>query len=193
MLFKSITIGKLLQSPSLTIQETHSVRCLTHISHRYFAPGRSLVISSPATYRDVQQELIAEIHRTAIWPVVITVDGNISIPEKRNFIDRDGGYIILIPDVNFTNFRTEMNRLAKEPFRYRRLWNSEARFVVAGANEFSMAQQTDIFELLSKFRIYNCIFVSLGHDVIHKFYEVPIKINDEEKVKALVVYTWFPY
>ena len=82
MLFNYITIGKLLQSPSLTLQVTHSVRCLTHISCRNFAPGRSVVISSPATYRDVQQELIAEIHRTATWPVVFAVDGNITIPEK---------------------------------------------------------------------------------------------------------------
>ena len=73
------------------------------------------------------------------------------------------------------------------------MWNSEARFVVAGANEISMALQTDIFELLSKFRIYNCIVVSLGYDVIHKLYEIPIKINDVEKVKTFVVYTWFPY
>ena len=48
------------------------------------------MISSPATYRDVQQELIAEIHRTSIWPIVVNVDGNISIPEKSDFIDRDG-------------------------------------------------------------------------------------------------------
>jgi len=58
------------------------------------------VISSPATYRDVQQELIAEIHRTAIWPAVVNVDGNISIPEKSDFVDRNGSYIILIPDEN---------------------------------------------------------------------------------------------
>jgi len=58
------------------------------------------VISSPAIYRDVQQELIAEIHRTSIWPVDVTVDGNISIPEKSDFIDRDGSYIILIADGN---------------------------------------------------------------------------------------------
>jgi hypothetical protein len=59
---------------ALTVQEIHMLRCLTYISHRYFAPGRSLVISSPSNYRDVQQELIAEIHRTAIWPVVVCVD-----------------------------------------------------------------------------------------------------------------------
>jgi len=66
-------------APSLTLQETHLVRCLTHISHRYFAPGRSVVISSPATYRDVQQEQIGEIHRTSMWTDVVTFDGNISI------------------------------------------------------------------------------------------------------------------
>jgi len=30
----------------------------------------------------VQQELIAEIHRTSIWPVVVTVDGNIALRMK---------------------------------------------------------------------------------------------------------------
>jgi hypothetical protein len=81
MLFSAITKGKLLPTQSHTLQETHLLRCLKHISHRYFAPGRSVVISSPATYRDDQQELIAEIHRTAIWPVVVVaVDGNITIP-----------------------------------------------------------------------------------------------------------------
>ena len=44
---------------SLSLQEVHLVRCLTHIRHRYFEPGRYLVILSPATYRDVQQQLIA--------------------------------------------------------------------------------------------------------------------------------------
>ena len=100
MLSSNITNGKMLPTTSLTLQEIHLVRCLSYISDRYFAPGRSLVISSPATYRDVQQELIAEIHRTAIWPAVVNVDGNISIPEKSDFVDRNGSYIILIPDEN---------------------------------------------------------------------------------------------
>jgi hypothetical protein len=74
------------------------VRCLTYISHRCFPPGRSLVISSPSNNRDVQQELIAETDRTAVWPVIVTVDGNISKPNKTDFIDRDSSYIILVQD-----------------------------------------------------------------------------------------------
>jgi len=49
----------------------------------------------------VQQELIAGIHRTALWPVVVTVDGNISILNNTDFIDGDRSYIILISDENF--------------------------------------------------------------------------------------------
>jgi len=56
----------------------------------------------------VQQELIAEIHRASIWPVVVTVDGNINIPEKSDFTDRDGSYIILIPDGNIKILRTKL-------------------------------------------------------------------------------------
>ena len=193
MFSNAITNGKLLPTPSLTLKETHLVRCLTHISHRHFAPGRSVVISSPATYRDIQQELIAEIHGTSIWPVVVAVDGNISIPEKTNFIDRDGSYIILIPDGNIINFMTEINGLAEESFGYTKLWNSEARFVVAGANKFSVSQQIDIFDHFSKFRIYNCIVVSLDRDEIHKLYKRPIRVNDVDIGITLVVYTWFPY
>jgi len=122
---------------ALTLEEFQLVRCLTHISHRYLRRGRTLVISSPSTYRDVQLELMAEIHRTAIWPAVVTVDGNINKPNETNFIDRDASYIIWIPDGNINRFRAEFIGLAKGRSKFRRIWDSEARFVVAGANEYS--------------------------------------------------------
>jgi hypothetical protein len=113
MLFSVNTKEELLPSTYLTLQEIQLVSCLTYIRHRYFTPGRSLVISSPAIYRDVQQELIAEIHRTSIWPVVVTVDGNISKYYKTDFIHGDGSYIILIPDGNIKSFQVEFNGLAE--------------------------------------------------------------------------------
>ena len=172
-----ITKGELPPSSSLSLQEIHLVRCLTHISHRYFSPGRSVVISSPSTYRDVQQELIAEIHWTAIWSVVVTVDGNISKHTKTGFIDRDGSYIILIPDGNLNNFKAEINGLAGgQNLSFTRFWNSEARFFVAGTNEFSMSQQSDIFDFFSKFRIYNCSIVSQEHYIKDKEYSKSWKI-----------------
>jgi hypothetical protein len=61
----------------------------------------------------VQQELIAEIHRTSIWPVLVTIDGNISIPEESDFIDLDVNYIILIPDANINILKTEINGKVK--------------------------------------------------------------------------------
>ena len=170
------------------------MRCLTYISNRYFAPGRSLVISSPAEYKDLQKEIIAEIHQTSVWPVVVTVDGNITIPVKSDFLDRDGSYIILIPDGNIESFHAEMIGLYLDrKNKFTRLWNSEARFVVAGANEFSMSQQTDIFNYLSQLRIYNCIIVSRGHYVIDKNYSRPINVYDVDTDMKLAVYTWFPY
>ena len=128
LLISEITKGELPPSSSLSLQEIHLVRCLAHISHRYFAPGRSVVISSPSADRDVQQELIAEIHRTAIWPVVVTVDGNISEITKTDFIDRGGSYIILIPDGNLKSFKAEIRGLAGgQNLSFTRFWNSEAR------------------------------------------------------------------
>jgi hypothetical protein len=141
----------------------------------------------------VQQELIAEIHQTSIWPVVVNADGNISKPDETDFIDRDGSYIILLPDGNFKKFDAEINGIGEDGTLFTRLWNSEARFVVAGANEFSMSQQTDIFDSFSKIRIYNCIIVSMEHYDIHKKYISWIKVNAADTEMILGAYTWFPY
>ena len=194
LLCSAITNGALLPSKSLSLEETQLIRCLTYISHRYFATERSLVISSPSAYRDVQQELIAEIHRTSIWPVVVSVDGNISKPNKTGFIDIDGSYIILIPDGNIERFVAEFNGRALDvKFKFKSLWNSEARFVVAAANQFSMSQQTKIFNFFSKFGIYNCIIVSQDYYVVDKEHSRPINVTDVDTGMKLGLYTWFPY
>ena len=194
LLFSAITNGGLLPSTSLTLKEINLVRCLTHISHRHFAPNRTLVISSPATYRDMQQELIAEIRRTAIWPVVVTVDGNISKSNNTDFIDRDGSYIILIPDGNIESLILEISGLVLDgENRFTKFFNSEARFVVAGANEYTLSQQTHIFDFFSYYRIYNCIIVSQVHDEIGKVYSRPTNVNEVGKGTKFGVYTWFPY
>jgi hypothetical protein len=151
------------------------------------------VISSPSTYQHVQQELIAEIYQTHIWPVVVAVGGNISKHENIDFIDRDGNYIILIPDGQYESLATEIYELVLGQGKYKRIWNSESRFVVAGANEISMSQQVDIFAFLSGFRIYNCIIVSPEHYVIDKENSRPINENVAETGMKLGVYTWFPY
>jgi len=39
---------------------------------------------------------------------------------------------------------------------------------VAGENEFAMSQQKEIFDYLSKLRIYNCIIVNREHYDIDK-------------------------
>jgi len=122
LLFSSITKGELLPSKTLSLQETHLVRCLTYISQRYFSLERTLVISSPAAYRDIQQELIAEIQRTSLWPVLVNVDGNISKPDETDFIDRDGSYIILLPDGNFRRFVAEINGMAENGTIFKGLW-----------------------------------------------------------------------
>jgi hypothetical protein len=117
----------------------------------------------------VLQELIVEIQRTAIWPVVVTVDGNISKTSKTDFIDRDGSYIILIQDGNLERFKAAILGLSVDGNdEFRILWNSENRIVVAGANKFTKSQQTDIFDSLSYLRIYNRIIVSQEHSVTDK-------------------------
>jgi hypothetical protein len=142
----------------------------------------------------VQQELIEDFHRNSIWPAVVSVDGNISKHNKTDYIVRDGSYIILIPDGDFKSFQAEMNGLVQEgENKFRRLWNSESRFVVAGASKFSTLQQTAIFDYFSKLRIYNCIIVSQEHDALDNQNSKLTIINDVDAVMKLSVYTWFPY
>jgi hypothetical protein len=189
LLLSAIANGELLPSKSLSLQEIHLVRCLTYVSHKYFAPGRSLLISAPTTYRDVQQELIAEVQRNSIWPVVVTVDGSISKANKTDLINRDGSYIVLIPNGDINHLKAEINGIAFGRAQHTKIWNSEARFVVAGANEFSMPHKVDILHFFSKLRIYNCMIVSQEHNVIDKEYSRPIKFNDVDTGMNLAVYT----
>jgi len=145
-------------------------------------------------YRDVQQELIAEMQRTNLWPVVVAVDGKMSKANETDFIDRDGIYIVLIPDGNLNYFHAEMLGLYLERIKkFRIIWNSEARFVVAGANEISTSQQKDIFDYFSRFRIYNCIIVSQERYVLDKDFSGPINGYSIYTSMKLGVYTWFPY
>ena len=64
---------------------------------------------------------------------------------------------------------------------------------MAGANEFSVSQKKDIFDVFSKLRIYNCIIVSQEHSVIDKEYSRSKNVNDVHTGMKLGVYTWFPY
>ena len=69
---------------------------------------------------------------------------------------------------------------------------------MAGANEYTLSQQKQLFDYLSMFRIYNCIIVSQEHDVIDK-----VKLDNEHRTPRIVngvdtsmkfgVYTCFPY
>ena len=89
--------------------------------------------------------------------------------------------------------QADINNSTFEITKFTRLWNSETSFVVAGAKEFLMSQQTDIFNYLSKFRIYNCIIINKENDVINKESSRPVNINDVGMGMKLGVYTWFPY
>jgi hypothetical protein len=99
-----------------------------------------------------------------------------------------------MPDGNIKSLKAEIIGLALgRGNTFTRFWNSEARFVVAGANEFSLLQKRDILDYFSIFRIYNCIIVSPGHDVKKKEYSRLINVNEVDTGMKLGVYTWFPY
>jgi hypothetical protein len=141
----------------------------------------------------VQQELIAEVQGTAVWSVVVTVDGNIRKQDETDFTDKYGSYIILIPDGNVNSFLADIKGLFVRQGKLTRVWNYDARYVVAGTNKFSILQKKLIFHAFSKLRIYNCIIVSLEHDVISREYSRQETLNEVDTGMKLGVYTWFPY
>ena len=91
-------------------------------------------------------------------------------------------------------FKAEFIGLAVgQKHSFTRFWNSESRFVVAGANVFTKSQQTDIIDYFSKFKIYNSIIISQDHYVIGKKYSSPLKSNGVDTGMKFRMYTWFPY
>jgi len=101
--------------------------------------------------------------------------------------------VILKSDWNKKSLNNERKGLSLVRNEYKRFWNSEARFVVAGANEFSMPQLKYIFHYFSKLRIYNCVIVSPEQCVIDKEYGSQINANNVDNVLNFEDYTWFPY
>jgi hypothetical protein len=102
-------------------------------------------------------------------------------------------YIILIPDGNSESLFAEINGLFIGRNGLKRFWNFDSRFVVAGANKFSMSLQKNIFHILSLFRIYNCIIVSPEHAVTDTEYSRPETFNELDTGMKLALYSWFPY
>jgi hypothetical protein len=107
-----------------------------------------VVISSLSTYQDVQQELTAKIQGPSIWAVVVTGYGDIDRNDETGFIDKDGSYIFLIPDGGVRNFAIVFSFLLKDrEIGFKNVWNYEARFVMATANEILMTQKWQILFL----------------------------------------------
>jgi MinD superfamily P-loop ATPase len=73
-----------------------------------------------------------------------------------------------------------------------RFWNSESRFVVTGAKEFSISTQKDILDFFSRLGIYNCIIVNQEKYEIDKEYSRQVKVNNVDTGLKLEVCTWFP-
>jgi translation initiation factor IF-1 len=114
--------------------------------------------------------------------------------DEKVFIDRDGSYIILTQNENIWNLLNEFHSLKKNrETKYRISWNFEARFVVAGANEFSMEQMQLISIFFRSVRMYNFVIVSQEHYEINNELSSTINFNDVDTGMKLGAYTWFPY
>jgi hypothetical protein len=98
-----------------------------------------------------------------------------------------------MPDGNFYSLGAVIKRLFYGRDGFKTFWNSDARFVVACATKFSMSQQKKIFYFLSQLRIYNCIIVSLEHDVIGRENSRLETFHDVDTGMIFGVYSWFPY
>jgi hypothetical protein len=99
----------------------------------------------------VQQEM-PENHHTAIWPVVVTVDGNISKPDETDFVDRNGSYGSIMC------FHAEILGLYLDRNKFTSVWISEAWFVVVRANEFSMPQKRTCLNIYQYFEYITALF-----------------------------------
>jgi hypothetical protein len=119
--------------------------------------------------------------------------GNISKTNKTHFIGGDFSYIIFISSGNIKILKYEIKWPVLNRTEFRRNWNSEARFCVVGANEYSLSQNIEIIEVFSNLRIYNCITVGHEHYVNENAYSSPINFGDVDTGIKLWVYAWFPF
>jgi len=197
-----------LTDSTLTTDQLHTVQCVWTVAHRYFAPGRPLVVSLPRTKPDVTRSalgdplpqgddlrtvnvILGKLHDGTRWPIELFQPSG---DDTANTSVLHHSYILFVwnEEVSSLNETLE-NQL--ENLKYSTSWNPRGRFLVvatASNNEPSHLLAAHICSIMWQVAKIVNVLVLIPNQLTYR----PLYATSTPKSKAsdrLNLYTWFPF
>jgi len=197
-----------LTDSTLTTDQLHTVQCVWTVAHRYFPPGRPLVVSLPRTKPDVARTalsdhlpqrddlqtvniILGKLHEGARWPIELFRS---SRDDTADTSVLHHSYILFVwNEVASTINETLENQV--ENLKYSTSWNPRGRFLVVAtvsSNEPAHLLAANICSILWQLaRIVNVVVL-----IPNQFAYRPLHAMSTTKTTAadrLNLYTWFPF
>jgi len=193
---------------ALTTQQLHTVLCVESIAHRYFTPGRTLIVSLPASRQEVSRTtfkqtlshtddmqlldaILEKLNERTRWPIELF---RTSGDETADTTVLHHSYILFVwQEEGMSLIETLESQV--ENFRYSMSWNPRGMFLVVVTTSSNvppnlLAAQV-CFTLWQIANIANVVVL-----VPHKFTHLPphspssIYKNGSGRLN---LYAWFPY
>jgi hypothetical protein len=193
---------------ALTTEQLHAVRCVETIAHRYFTPGRPLIVSLPDSRQEITRRAFIEtmpraddmqllnailerLNERTRWPIGLFRPGG---DDTEDTAALQHSYILFVWLEEGLNV-TEILEIQVDNLKYSMSWNPRGNFLVvvtASSNEPPNLLAALVCSTL--WQMANIVNVVVM--VPHKFAHPPLhSINSTHRNGSdrLNLYTWFPY
>ena len=193
---------------TLTTDQLHTALCVLTVAHRYFAPGRPLVLSLPRTTPDVARSalnyplpqrddlqtvnvILGTLHEGTIWPIELFGSSG---DDSADSSVLQHSYILFVWNEEASSLNeTIENQL--ENLKYSTSWNSRGRFLVVAtdsSNETAHLLAAHICSVLWEVaRIVNVVVLIRDKCAYRPLHAVSTKKTTT--ADRLNLYTWFPF
>ena len=193
---------------TLTTDQMHTVLCVWTVAHRYFAPGRPLVLSLPRTTPDIARSalsdpqpqrdylqtvnvILGKLHEETSWPIELF---------QRSGDDTSDTSVLHNSCILFvwnerTNNLNETLEYQVENLKYSTSWNPRGRFLVVAtdsSNEPAHLLAAHICSILWQLaRIVNVVVLLQNQFSYRQLHAISTtKTTEAARLKQ---YTWFPF
>jgi hypothetical protein len=193
---------------ALTTQQLHTVLCVETIAHRYFTPGRPLVVTLPGSKQEVTNTtfkeslphaddmhllnaMLEKLHERTRWPIEVFRQ---SFDETADTTVLHHSYIMFVwPEEGFSLRETVEGQV--DNLKYSTSWNPRGKFLVvvtdSGPDPPNVLAAQVCSTLWQVANIVNVVVL-----VPHQFAIPPPNTTSNTQrtgFDRLDLYTWFPY
>jgi len=193
---------------ALTTQQLHTVLCVETIAHKYFTPGRTLIVSLPASRQEVSRTpfketlphaddmqlldaILEKLNERTRWPIELF---RTSGDETADTTVLRHSYILFVWQEEGMSLNETLESQV-ENFRYSMSWNPRGMFLVVVTTSSYVPPNLLAAQVCSTlWQIANIVNVVVL--VPHQFAQPQLNSNSSTHGTGsgrLNLYTWFPY